>query len=148
MNLDQVDRRLLALLQLEGRMAYQDLGQAVGLSGPAAFQRVRKLEARRIVLGYHARVDAQAIGRGFLAFVRAVPGPNTPIASLVRQWAAVGDIQECHRLGSDGGYLLKLRVAGIEHLAAHADAARRAGCTVSVDVAMDSPFERWTLPVG
>jgi Lrp/AsnC family leucine-responsive transcriptional regulator len=129
-------------------MAYQDLGQAVGLSGPAAFQRVRKLEARRIVLGYHARVDAQAIGRGFLAFVRAVPGPNTPIASLVRQWAAVGDIQECHRLGSDGGYLLKLRVAGIEHLAAHADAARRAGCTVSVDVAMDSPFERWTLPVG
>jgi Lrp/AsnC family leucine-responsive transcriptional regulator len=148
MEYDAIDRRLLALLQIDGRIAYQDLGQAVGLSGPAAFQRVRKLEARGILVGYHARVNPLEVGRGLLAFLRVVPGSNTVVERLVKRWAAVDDILECHRLGSDGGYLLKVRVADIARLAAHADAARGAGCSVSVDVVLASPFERWMLPVG
>lgn len=146
--LDPIDRRLLALLQLDGRMAYRDLGQAVGLSAAAAYQRVRKLECRKILVGYHARVDAQEVGRGILAFLRVGAGSTAPVQRLVKQWAAVDDIQECHRLGSDGGYLLKLRVAAIGQLAAHADVARGAGCVVAADLALESPFERWIVPVG
>lgn len=146
--LDATDRRLLTLLQLDGRMAYRELGRAVGLSAAAAYQRVRKLECRTIIAGYHARVDAQEVGRGILAFLRVGPGPAAPVHRLVKQWAAVDDIQECHRLGSDGGYLLKLRVAAIGQLAAHADAARGAGCVVTADLVLDSPFERWIVPVG
>jgi Lrp/AsnC family leucine-responsive transcriptional regulator len=49
--LDRIDRHVVALLQAAGRSSYQELGDAVGLSAPATYQRVRKLEAVGVITG-------------------------------------------------------------------------------------------------
>lgn len=146
--MDSIDRRLVALLQSNGRMAYHELGDAVGLSGPATFQRVRKLEASGVIAGYHARVSPELVKRELLVFVRVIPGPGTRVPQLVRQWAAVDEILECHRLATDGAFLLKLRLPRVAHLGPHLEAARQADCRVSADLTVGSEFERWLLPLG
>lgn len=146
--LDYTDRRLLALLQANARQGYQDLADAVGLSAPAAYQRVKKLEGAGVLAGYHARVDPAQVGLEVAAFLRVRPGPATDVAQLVAGWRASPEMLECHRLGADGAFLLKLRLAWPAGLGAHLEAARAAGCAPLADVALETPFERWTLPVA
>ncbi len=143
--MDRIDRQLLALLQADARFGYQELGEAVGLSGPAAFQRVRKLEAAGILAGYHAAVDAAKVGRAVVAFLRVTPGSGTDVERLIVQWRETAAVQECHLMTGSGGYLVKLRVAEVRELEAHLAALRRAGCEATAELALASPFERSTV---
>ena len=107
--LDRVDARLVELLQVDGRRAYADLGAAVGISGPAAHERVKKLEARGVIRGYHARVDPEAVGLGVLAFMWVTQAPGTADQDLMPAFAAIPEVEECHRIAGEADYLLKLR---------------------------------------
>lgn len=147
LELDSVDRRLLRLLQEDARATYEVLGHAVDLSAAAAFQRVRKLEQRGVIAGVHARVAPAALGRGVLAFLRAEPGAATDVARLVARWTSSDEVLECYRL-SGGSFLLKLRLASLADLAAHLDAARRAGCRAQAELTLESVLERWTIPTA
>jgi Lrp/AsnC family leucine-responsive transcriptional regulator len=146
--LDRTDRHLLALLQRDARLTYQELGEAVGLSAPAAFQRVRKLEIAGVITGYHARLAPHLVGRGVVALLMVQPGPRTDMKRLVGTWEAAGEVLECHRMSGEAGFLLKLRVGELAALEAHLEAALRAGCTAVVRVGLATLFERWTLPVA
>ncbi len=147
-SLDATDRRLLALLQDDARLGYQELAEAVGLSAPATYQRVKKLEAAGVVVGYHARLDPARAGYGVVAMLRVRPGPATNVRRLEKAWQAAPEVLECHRVSGDGGYLVKLRLARPDRLAAHLDAAMAAGCVALADLALDTVVERWTLPVA
>jgi Lrp/AsnC family leucine-responsive transcriptional regulator len=147
MELDRTDRHLLALLQRDTRLTYEELGDAVGLSAPAAYQRVRKLESGGAITGYHARLAPQEVGRGVIAFLRIQPGPRSNVERLVKAWDAAGEILECHRVTGETGYLLKLRVGEVGQVEPHLEAARKAGCTAEAQVGLTTLFERWTLPV-
>lgn len=136
---------MLALLQADARLSYQELGEAVGLSGPAVFQRVRKLEAAGILAGYHAAVNPAEMGRALVAFLRVVPGSTTDVERLIVQWRETAGVQECHLMTGWGGYLVKLRVGEIREVEAHLTALRRAGCEATADLALVSPFERSTV---
>lgn len=144
-NIDSVDRRIIAILQADGKLSYQDLGEAVGLSAPAAFQRVRKLESAGVITGYHARVDPAAAGKPVVAFVQVHPGPEAQTAQLLSRWRRSPAVLECHRLTGADRYLLKLRLEDVAGLGAFLDAARRAGCRVESDLAVETAFERWTI---
>lgn len=144
-NIDATDRRIIAILQADGKLSYQDLGEAVGLSGPAAFQRVRKLEGGGVITGYHARVDPTAVGKPVIAFVQVHPGPEAQTAQLLSRWRRSPAVLECHRLTGADRYLLKLRLDEVGALAHFLDAARRAGCRVESELAVETAFERWTL---
>lgn len=146
--MDATDRRLLALLQADARLGYQELADAVGLSAPAVYQRVRKLEGAGVLAGYHARVDPAALGLGLVAFLRVRPGPEADLRGLEQAWRAAPAVLECHRLSGDGGFLVKLRLAEPGLLAAHLDAARAAGCAALTDFGLATLVERWTLPVA
>lgn len=147
-SLDQTDRRILAALQSDARMSYQDLGSTVGLSAPAAYQRVKKLEDEGILQGYHARVDPAAVGRGVTAFLRARPGPGTDVVALIERWRLQADVLECHRLAADGCYLIKLSLRASADMEGYLDAARRAGCDATIDLVTSTAFERWTRPLA
>ena len=67
--IDETDARILELLQRDGRESYAEVGQAVGMSGPSAHERVKKLEARGIIRGYSALVDPTLLGYGVLAYI-------------------------------------------------------------------------------
>jgi Lrp/AsnC family leucine-responsive transcriptional regulator len=145
MIIDHIDRHIVMLLQADGKLSFQDLGDAVGLSAAAAFQRVRRLEERGVITGYHAQVAPSSVGRGLLAFVRLRTGPTTAVHRLIEEWRASTDVLECHRMSGRDGYLLKLRVGRWEVLTGFLDAARAAGCTASVDLSLSTEFERWSL---
>ena len=142
---DQTDRRILAILQVDGKLSYQELGEAVGLSAPAAFQRVRKLETAGVITGYHARIDPQAAGKPLVAFVHVHLGPDVQLPQLVARWRRASGVLECHRLTGADRYLLKLRLENVSALSAFLDGARRAGCTVESELAVETAFERWTV---
>src|SRR3990170_7250670 len=99
--LDGIDARLLELLQEDGRRPYTDLGSAVGISGPAAHERVKKLEARGVIRGYYAHVDPDAVGLGVLAFIWVTQAPGTVDTDLSTDFAAVPEIDECHRIAGE-----------------------------------------------
>ena len=139
---DSTDRRIIAALQADGKLSYQELGEAVGLSAPAAFQRVRKLEAAGIITGYHARIAPAAVGKPLVAFIHVRPGPGVDIAQPLARWRRSAAVVECHRVTGEDAYLLKLRLDGVATLGAFLDAARKAGCAVESELALETAFER------
>ena len=77
--MEKLDRRILSLLARDGRMSYTDIGKETGLSTSAAQQRVRRLEQRGLIKGYHARLDGAQLGLLVTAFVAIKPfDPSQP----------------------------------------------------------------------
>lgn len=111
--LDSVDRKILRLLQDDGRLANVDLAERVGLSPTATSERVKRLTREGIIAGYGARLDPQKLSRGFLAFVEVTLDKTTP--DVFDRFAhAVGrapDVLECHLVAGGFDYLIKTRVA-------------------------------------
>jgi Lrp/AsnC family leucine-responsive transcriptional regulator len=103
------DLRILSLLQRDGRASFAELGVAAGMSAPSAHERVKRLEARGIVQGYTAVVDAASVGYGILAFSRIRQAPGTPTTDLTTDFATIPEIEDCHHVAGEADYLLKVR---------------------------------------
>jgi len=107
--LDSIDRMILAELQADGRMTNVELARRVGISAPPCLRRVRSLEENGFICGYHADVDARALG--FEVQVFAMVGlSNQSEAALsafevrCRDWPLV---RECHMLNGEIDFILK-----------------------------------------
>lgn len=109
--MEDIDRRIVALLARDGRMSYTDLGKATGLSTSAVHQRVRRLEERGVIRGYTAVVDHEAVGFPLTAFISIKPiDPSQPDDSPDRL-AGIPEIESCYSVAGDENYILKVRVA-------------------------------------
>ncbi|MDP2800309.1 MAG: Lrp/AsnC ligand binding domain-containing protein [Phreatobacter sp.] len=111
--LDPVDRKILRLLQEDGRLANVDLAEKVGLSPTATSERVKRLTREGIIAGYGARLDPLKLSRGFLAFVEVTLDKTTPdvFDRFARAVARAPDVLECHLVAGGFDYLIKTRVA-------------------------------------
>jgi Lrp/AsnC family leucine-responsive transcriptional regulator len=114
--MDEIDLKIIALLQEDGRLTNAELGARIGLSVSAANERVRKLQASGALRGWAALADPTALGLGVLAFVgvsleRPEHGPG--FLAAVAGWA---DVQECHHVTGDWSFLLKVRTPGLIEL--------------------------------
>jgi Lrp/AsnC family leucine-responsive transcriptional regulator len=111
--LDRTDRRILGLLQQDGRITNVKLAEAVHLSQSAALERVRRLTAAGYILGYRARLDPRKLGAGMLVFVEILLDRTTP--NILQEFKhAVKDrpeVVECHLVAGGFDYLIKLRAA-------------------------------------
>jgi Lrp/AsnC family leucine-responsive transcriptional regulator len=108
---EDLDRRIVALLAADGRISYTDIGKATGLSTSAAHQRVRRLEQRGVIRGYTAHIDHDAVGLPLTAFVSIKPiDPSAPDDTPERL-AGIPEIEACHSVAGDENYLLKVRVS-------------------------------------
>jgi Transcriptional regulators len=114
--IDETDARILELLQRDGRESYAEVGQAVGMSGPSAHERVKKLEARGVIRGYSALVDPTLLGYGVLAFIFIKQVPGTISTDLTGNFAEIDEIEECHHIAGESDYLLKVRATDTRHL--------------------------------
>ncbi len=143
-SLDRIDAGLLELLQEDGRRPYAELGAAVGISGPAAHERVKKLEARGVITGYSARVSADAIGLAILAFTWVTQSPGTVATDLTGDFAAIPEIEACHHITGEADYLLKVRARDTNDLerVIRAVQTTRHVFTTETDVVFSTPFER------
>ncbi len=75
--MESTDQHILALLARDGRMSFTEIGRETGLSVSAAQQRVRRLEQRGVIHGYHAEIDGSALGRQLLAVIQIRPHGDT-----------------------------------------------------------------------
>lgn len=109
--LDRIDRRILKIIQTNGRLPVVDLAQQVGLSKSPCLKRLRRLEKSGHIRGYRADLDADKIQQGYLVYVQ-VKLSNTHRETLDRFNTAVADIPEimsCHMMAGGFDYLLKIR---------------------------------------
>lgn len=110
--LDRIDRRILDLLQKDGRIAMTDLAQKVGLSATPCTERVRRLEREGVITGYHARVNPQALGKNLLVFVEIkLSAKSGEVFDRVKkELIFVPEVMECHLVSGDFDYLVKARI--------------------------------------
>ena len=109
MNLDDIDVKLLEMLQKNGRTRRNDLASAVDLSLPSASDRLRKLEDAGYITGYIATVDPKKLGKDITAFIFVRVDSSKHYHSFVDHAIALDEILECHAITGDGSHLLKIR---------------------------------------
>ncbi len=145
--IDRTDARLLDRLQVDGRRPYAELGAEVGISGPSAHERVKKLESRGVIRGYHASVDPAAAGFSVLAFTWLTQAPGSAGLDLTNAFEGIPEIEECHHLAAEADYLLKIRARDTLHLEAILARLQTTPnvFTTETDVVLSSAFEHRAL---
>lgn len=103
------DSKAVRLLMNQGRATWTELAQHLGLSAPAAADRVRRLEERGVIRGYAALIDPEAAGYPLAAFVTVVLDRPDRRAAFLKRVAALAEVLECHHVAGDDDYLLKVR---------------------------------------
>jgi Lrp/AsnC family leucine-responsive transcriptional regulator len=144
------DAKILTVLQRDGRRPYAELGAEVGMSGPSAHERVKKLEARGVITHYAAIVDPTAVGLDILAFSWITQAPGTAATTdLTDDFAAIPEIEECHHIAGEADYLLKVRARDTRDLerVLRLIQATHHVFTTETDVVFSSGFERRPLRV-
>jgi len=116
MELDRYDRRLLHLLQREGRLPVTAIAERIDLSPNATSERLRRLQRNGIIEGYAAKVSPSALGRGLLVFVEVKLDRTTTdvFETFARAAREADDVLECHMVAGGFDYLLKTRVADMD----------------------------------
>jgi DNA-binding Lrp family transcriptional regulator len=108
-NLDAIDLGILRILQDEARLTKQDLAVRIGMTPAPCLRRLRRLESKRYILGYHAKLDRKTIGFEVLGFV-SVGLENQgfdELKAFEHQAAAWPQVRECHATNGDMDFLLK-----------------------------------------
>jgi Lrp/AsnC family leucine-responsive transcriptional regulator len=145
--IDATDARILELLQLDGRKPYAVLGAEVGISGPAAHERVKRLEARGMISHYAAVLDPEAVGFGILAFTWITQTPGTLATDLTGDFEAIHEIEDCHHVAGEADYLLKIRARDTRDLESIVHRIQSIGhvSTTETQIVFSSAFERRAL---
>ncbi len=115
--LDEIDRRILAELQVDGRMTNVELARRADITAPPCLRRVRRLEEAGIIRGYHADSDPQKLGWEivFFAIVGLESQKEATLAgfeALVAEWP---EVRECHMIRGGGDFLLRLVARDTAH---------------------------------
>jgi DNA-binding Lrp family transcriptional regulator len=115
--LDQIDRRILRDLQADGRMTNVDLARRAGISAPPCLRRVRALEQAGFIHGYHADIDAQALGFEVIFFALVgLDGQSdavlTAFEEMVGEWP---EVRECHMCRGPDDFVLKIVARNTAH---------------------------------
>ncbi|WP_132950690.1 Lrp/AsnC family transcriptional regulator [Rhodovulum bhavnagarense] len=110
MQLDNTDRRLLTVLQKQGRISNAELSERVNLSPSACHRRVQRLEASGLIRDYVALLDARKLGRPTTVFVEiTLSGQSDDILEAFEKAVArVPDVLECHLMAGSADYILKV----------------------------------------
>lgn len=151
LQLDDIDRRLLRILQVDGRKTVQELGNLVGLSPSGCHRRVKALEDRGLIEGYEARLDTKRLGYSLEFFIEVgLAGQSVSMLNAFEK--AVRDIPEvleCHLMAGQSDYLLRVACLDTEdfervhrRLTAHLPGVARLHSNMSIRVVK----ERSKLP--
>jgi len=114
--LGTLDSKAVRMLMHNGRATWADLAQHLGLSAPAAADRVHRLEQRGVIRGYAALVDPDAAGYPLAAFVAVALDKPERRQAFLKRIASLPEVAECHHVAGDDDYLLKVRCRGTRDL--------------------------------
>lgn len=117
MELDRTDRRILELLQKEGRITNSELATRVNLSPSPCLRRVKALEQSGVIRQYVALVDPRKVGLGLLAYVtvKLEKKGKMPSEQFVRAIESWKEVIACYSMTGDMDYLLRVNVEDLDH---------------------------------
>lgn len=144
---DPIDMQIARTLLADGRSTLKALGEITGLSVSAVQARVRRLETDGVIRGYHAVVDAEAIGLPLAALIAITPLDPTQPDDAPERLAGLSEIEACHSVAGDDAYVLFVRVASPTALEALIREVRvRANVSTRTTVVLQTFFERSAVP--
>jgi len=108
--LDKIDRRILEILQANGKITNAQLAIDIGLSPAPTLERVKKMERNGVISSYHAKLDLQKIGIGVSTFVLATLKSHNKIhlEAFIKAINGIEEIVECHHITGAGDFILKI----------------------------------------
>lgn len=108
--LDQIDKKILAILQKNAKITNAQLSKEIGLSPAPTLERVKKLEQTGVIQSYHAKLDPAKIGLGVSTFVHVgLKGHNKEnINTFLNAIKDIDEITECHHVTGSGDFVLKV----------------------------------------
>ncbi|HEX6536639.1 MAG TPA: Lrp/AsnC family transcriptional regulator [Gemmatimonadaceae bacterium] len=116
--IDSTDLAIANILQSDARTSNAEIARRVGMAPSAVFERIRKLEERGVIRGYHARLDPRAVGYGLLAFIAVRSDECCGAPETERRLAQVPEVLEIHHVVGEDCFLVKVRVRDIDALSA------------------------------
>ena len=117
MKLDEIDLKILRLLQKDAKLTNKALSANLALSVTAVYERIKKLEKTGFIQGYVALVSKEKVDKSFVAFchVKLVQHTQDNVKQLEREVIAIDEVLECYHLSGDYDYLLKVHVKDMEY---------------------------------
>jgi Lrp/AsnC family leucine-responsive transcriptional regulator len=115
-DLDDIDRKLLALLQDDDRLPLAELSKRIGVAASTINDRIKRLVAQGVIAGFHARLDPAKVGLELLAFM-LVAWSNPKVEPVfLKKIRAAKQVLECHHVTGSWNYLLKVRLKNTKEL--------------------------------
>lgn len=106
---DATDTVILSMLQDNARTSNAEIARALGIAPSAVLERIRKLEHRGVIRGYHADIDPDALGYGLTIFLRIRTGFGPNHLKVMEMLAKIPEILELHETAGDDCAILKIR---------------------------------------
>lgn len=114
--IDEVDRKILEIMQVDGRVANAEIARRIGMAPSAILERIRKLEDRGVIAGYTARLNPSAIDKPLLAFVFVKADERVWQTGTGEALAEIPEVQEVHHIAGEDCFLVKIRARDTESL--------------------------------
>ena len=114
--IDEMDRRILSLLQQDARLPNAEIARRVGMAPSATLERLRKLEERGVILGYECRVDPRQLGLGMTAFIFITAQDTRGETDTGQSLEQHPNVLEVHHIAGEDCYLVKVRAQDAEDL--------------------------------
>ncbi|WML48385.1 Lrp/AsnC family transcriptional regulator [Neobacillus sp. PS3-34] len=135
--MDDVDKKILYELQLDGRKTMRELGKIVGLTAPAATERVKKLEDRGVIKNYTISVDPHKLDKIISAYILF---DTDKCKQFVEFCHSCEDVMECHRLAGQYSYLVKIVTSSVASLEQFIDSTMKYGKSSTL-IVLSTPIE-------
>jgi len=114
--INETDTSIVTILQENARTSNAEVARQVGLAPSAVFERIRKLEEKGVLRGFHADVDPHAAGLPLLAFVFVRSNERAGGVTTAEKLARIPEVLEVHHVAGEDCFLAKLRAADTEAL--------------------------------
>lgn len=149
-DLDDIDRSILELLQANCKLPLAKIGEKVGLSAPSVIERIKKLEDQQIIHGYRAILDARRLGKDVTAFIGVSISHPKMIDEFETQIEALADVLECHHVTGQHTLLVKVKTedtSTLEELISTVRSIEGVDRTETM-VVLSTHVERTHVPLG
>jgi len=114
--INEIDREILTLLQDAARISNAEIARRLGMAPSAIFERIKKLEKRNIIRGYHASLCSDATGLGLLAYIFIDSREPIGVSDIGKKLSKIPEVQEVHHVAGEDCYIVKIRATNPEDL--------------------------------
>lgn len=134
--MDSIDRQIVYHLQSQARISMTELGKCVGLSQPAVTERVRRMEEKGVIEGYHTMLSPEKIGKSAAAYMMFRTRDCRAFLDFCRESP---EVVECYRISGEYNYLLKVVTDSTRSLEQFGNSCDKYG-TYTILIVMSSPI--------